>query len=290
MAACPLSSLAGTKTVLDKAYSSAWKGARAVSYVVPSAAELKTMQRLFVRLLKGEPASRMATDLRALGWTVSTEKTGDLTWTIVAEAGDQRQGRGLYAFSNKGRHAMQAPHVPSDKLTGQILLRYAEDAQDAQHAENADDVSPRALAWNTVPRRTADLADLDESYLIAFSRAFAQVYPAQKIFQLHGFDVKRRRSAVAAQSSVIVSSSHRNPPQQLKSAVHCMQQKIEKRTRLYGVDVSELGGTQNSVAHALRKEAYHGFVHVEMDLPLRERLADEPAQRRKLLACLGSEQ
>jgi len=272
-AACP--AWAGGEQSLDKLYTDAWKDAKAVAYVAPASGELAAMQRLFARLLKGEPASAVATELRMLGWNVYAQSAGGVTWTVVTEARNQRRGRGLYAFSSGGRHAMQAPHVPSDELTGRILLRYA------------DDGLPRALAWNTVPRKTADLAHLDGTYLIAFSRAFAQVYPSEKIVQLHGFDTRRRHSAAGAQSSAIVSAAHSHPPFQLKSAVRCMQQKIEKHTRLYGVDVRELGGTTNSVARALRTEGYEGFIHVELDLSLREQLADMPARRAALLDCLG---
>lgn len=281
MIACPLIVSANEGKMLDKIYANAWRGAKSVPYIAPPANELKTMQQLFVRLLKGEPVSKIARELQALGWTVSTHKQGSVTWTIVAEADDQRRGRGLYAFSSKGRHALQAPHVPSDKFTGQLLLRYAEDAA------QADEESPRALAWNTVPRTTADLADLDGSYLIAFSRAFAQTYPSEKILQLHGFDFKRRRSMAGAMSSAIVSPSHRHPSSSLKSAVNCMQQHLEKHTHLYGVDVRELGGTENSVARALRSDGYAGFIHVEMDLPMRQSLVNDQSKRQTMLACLG---
>lgn len=274
-AACPVAAWAGGEKMLDRIYANAWRDAKAVAYVAPSASELAAMRKVFVRLLKGETASAVAADLHALGWDVFTKSAAGVTWTVVAEASGQRRGRGLYAFSRTGRHALQAPHVPSDALTGRILLRYA------------DDGLPRALAWNTLPRRTADLAHLDGTYLIAFSRAFAQVYPSELIVQLHGFDVRRRRSAAGAQSSAIVSAAHGNPPSELKSAVRCMQQKIEKHTRLYGVDVRELGGRTNSVARALHSDAYEGFIHVELNQPLRKQLADVPARRRALLDCLG---
>ena len=105
--------------------------------------------------------------------------------------------------------------------------------------------------------------------------------------QLHGFDFQRRRSFAGVESGAIVSATRKNPPPELKLAVKHMQQKIEKRTRLYGVDVRELGGTKNSVARALRNDGYQGFVHIEMELALREQLADLPAKRRALLDCFG---
>ncbi|HVL76801.1 MAG TPA: hypothetical protein VM406_12360 [Noviherbaspirillum sp.] len=233
------------------------------------------MEKLFVRLLQGERTAQIDTALRALGWAMRTQADGAVTWTVVAEADTRREGRGLFAFSSHGRHAIQAPHVPTDALTGQILLGYGRDAL------------PRALAWNTVPRRTADMARLDDTPLVAFSRAFAQVHPQEKILQLHGFDVANRRSGAGATSSAIVSAGHRRPSPALVSAVTCMQKRIDQRARLYGNDVHELGGTQNSVARTLLASGHAGFIHVELDMPLRRSLVDDAARRRVLLECLG---
>jgi len=277
-AALPIASTGGTGNLLEQAFSRAWKNARSVDYAPPSVEEVKATQQLFKRLLQGEKAGRLRDEFAALGWKLSQGTAGGATWTIVAEEDSGRTGRGLYAFSNGGRHALQAPHVPSDTMTGDILLRYAEDGL------------PRALAWNTVPRRSADLAHLERSYLIAFSRAFAEVYPAETIFQFHGFDAWKRRSFDGAQSSAIVSPGHRHAGPELQSAVKCMQKHVDARSRLYGSDVHELGGVTNSVARALQRDGHDLFVHVEMDLPLRARLAGDPALRRDFLACYGGKQ
>ncbi|WP_181373095.1 hypothetical protein [Massilia glaciei] len=261
--------------MLEDSLASAWKGEGTVGYGAPSRADLDAMEGVFVRLLRGVRGAALAREALALGWSVRTERRGAVAWTVVAELRDRRGGRGLYAFADRGRHALQAPHVPSDKLTGQILLEYASDGL------------PRALAWNTVTRGRADLAHLDGTYLIAFSRAFARVFPAEKIVQLHGFDAGRRRTTEAADSAAIVSAARRDPPAELKSATRCMRCKVHPQTRLYGVDVLELGGTTNSVAAALRAAGYGGFVHLEMDLPLRQALAGDAGKRRALLACVG---
>ncbi|HEY4542740.1 MAG TPA: hypothetical protein VIG66_10255 [Noviherbaspirillum sp.] len=283
IAAMPCMALAASSSssaTLEQIYERAWKRASRVDYVVPEAEELAATERLFARLMRGQQRSSTIAELRERGWSVHTQRMGEATWTIVSEAADQRSGRGLYAISDRGRHALQAPHVPSDARTGEILLAYAADTGGA---------SPRALAWNTVHRKNADLARLPDTYLVAFSRAFARVFPDERILQLHGFDASKRRSAAGAYSSAIVSSGHAYPSSALKSSVKCMQQGIEKRTRLYGVDVSELGATRNPVAHALEADGYHGFVHVELDPKMRKRLATDAAQRKKLLACLGGD-
>jgi len=278
-AALPLMTHAATD-LLANAYANAWpNNAVTAGYVAPSAAQLGAAQALFVRLLQGKTSAGVAEQARALGWELHSQAYAGGMLSVLTEAGRLHRaspGHGLYAFFSGGRHALQAPHVPTDGLTGDILLRYAGDGL------------PRALAWNTVPRNVADLAHLNRSYLIAFSLAFVQVYPREKIVQLHGFDAGRRRTAAAAASGAIVSAGHNRPSAQLAAAVHCMREQVEPKTRLFGADVSELGGTTNTVAQALRAMRYDLFVHVEMALPLRKRLLVDGAQRRALLNCLDA--
>lgn len=276
-AALPVVANAGADLV-EMAYAKAWPNAGAsagAGYLAPTAAQLAAAQALFVQLLQGKTSAAVAEQARALGWELHSQAREGGVLSVVAEARRQRGGQGLYAFFSGGRHALQAPHVPTDGLTGDILLRYAGDGL------------PRALAWNTVPRKVADLAHLDGTYLIAFSLAFAQVYPREKIVQLHGFDADRRRTASAADSGAIVSAGHDRPSAELAAAVRCMRQRVESQTRLFGADVRELGGTTNTVAKALRETRYDLFVHVEMALPVRKRLLVDAAQRRALLECLG---
>ena len=276
--ALSMTSALGATGLLEQAYAQAWGKTSTVAYAAPSVAELAVTQDLFTRLLRGEPADSLAGQARAGGWQLRSERRADGVVIVVSDIPGTARGRGLYAFFSNGRHALQAPHVPSDGLTGEILLRYAADGL------------PRAMAWNTVPRSRVDLAHLDGTDLIAFTRAFVQSHPRDKILQLHGYDSGRRRSASAAESGAIVSATHTNPSRELRSAVRCLREKVEPGAKLYGVDVNELGGTTNSVARAVRTGGWDQFVHVEMALPLRERLLSDHAQRAALFTCLVGQQ
>ena len=266
---------ASPPAVLEQAYAQAWSPAQPTEFGAPSAEELAATREMFVRLLRGEGAAALARQARMGGWTLRTGNQAGVTLTVVSEPPDNARGRGLYAFFSRGRHALQAPHVPTDGLTGEILLRFGADGL------------PRALAWNTVPRSSADLAHLENTDFVTFALAFAQVHPGEKIMQLHGFDTARRKSGAAAQSGAIVSAAHANPSRELRLAVQCLRGKVEPNTTLYGVDVRELGGTTNSIGRALRAGGHDNFIHVEMALALRKRLMTDAGQRSAWFSCLG---
>lgn len=266
---------AGNETPMEQSFSRAWRRASNVDYVAPDKHDVDKMRTLFIRLLNNERGDEIKTELKNLGWSVRMQTAGSIAWTVIAEADNQRSGRGFYAFASRGTHALQAPHVPTDGMTGEILLRYAGDAL------------PRALAWNTVPRTKADLAHLETTYLLAFSLAYAEVYPHEKIIQLHGFDSGRRRTQAAAESNAIISATHQRPSSALRTAAQCLKAQFDPNTRLYGEDVNELGGTTNSIAQALRRRGFEGFVHVELSKPLRQALADDEKKRQALFDCLG---
>lgn len=272
-----VTAMSSPEPLLTQAYSQVWKDPVLTRYQPAQAAELEASEDLFVRLLQGQDPALLGSLAHKGGWVLRSERGAGRSVVVVSELPSGRRGRGLYAFFDQGRHALQAPHVPSDKLTGEILLRFSEDSR------------PRALAWNSVPRSVADLAHLDGTDFIAFSRAFARVKPGEKIIQFHGFDSDRRKTSAAAVSAAIVSAGHSKPARELREAVRCMNAKVDSATRLYGVDVNELGGTTNNVFHALRVMGYEHFIHLEINLPLREQLLVDAKKRNALFSCLGGQ-
>lgn len=268
-------SAAPAEGLVPMAFAAVWKKASTVSYQAPSANDAEAAKGLFERLIKGERGDALRREAAQLGWEMRSEKKAGIDWTVLVEPASERAGRGMYAFSDKGRHALQAPHVPSDGLTGDILVRFAGDGL------------PRALAWNTVHRKEADLAHLDYTYFNAFALAYAKAFPNEKILQLHGFDSDRRKSGAGADSAAIVSATTDRPSAAFREAVSCLKKRVAENTRLYGVDVRELGGTTNSGAKSLRQAGYAGFIHIELDRDLRERLLSVAADRQAFFECLG---
>lgn len=274
LAVSTLSAHAGTASLADS-LREAWRGAAEIRDLPPADdPDWVRTQRLFAALLAGDCGATVEREAATLGWTLRRQAGDGQQWCVLMEQPGHRSGRGLYAFADRGRHVLQAPHVPSDRHTGEIAALLGAEGQ------------PRAIAWNTVPRAEADLAHLPSTALLAFSRAVAAAFPGERIVQLHGFDAGRRRSAKAADSGAIVSAARRPPGAAQRAVAACMRRSVAPDTRLYGDDVQELGGTTNSIAQALFGSGYMNFVHLEMALPLREALLASGEQRAALLDCL----
>jgi len=253
-------------------------------YRQPAPAELQHAERLFRQTLEGAPIAQLQGGWQTLGFNLQTVFENGSTFYVLAEAEDLRYGRGFYLFqpSPQLAVALQATHRFRDFHTGKLVLSLA------AHYRVA------AAAWNTVPRSfkqngrqaEADVAHLSNSYFLAFSRAFAAVYKTGYLMQVHGF-AKRKRSTIAgAQADVIISSGSQAPSSAVLAASYCLKHMIPGVVHLYPQDVSELGGTMNTVGQALRQMGHDGFIHLELSKPMRERMLDQATLRHPILACL----
>ncbi len=250
------------------------------TYLAPNSAELLYVEKLFTRLLQNHRDAKV----RALAASL------DLEWIELApgrlllrERKDARYGRGIYAFrEDGGAIALQAPHSRSDRSTGSIAARLIAERRFA------------AAAWNSLPRREknkvpgsgADLAHLDDTWMMAFSRAFAGVYPEGRIVQLHGYSAAKRRTARARELDAIVSAGHVRPSLAATDITHCLQDRGVAAAGLYPIEVRELGGTTNRIGQALRAAGFFGFVHLEMSKSLRSSLLEHADRRKAFGRCL----
>ncbi|PIX01067.1 MAG: hypothetical protein COZ79_08885, partial [Hydrogenophilales bacterium CG_4_8_14_3_um_filter_62_83] len=221
-------------------------------FVQPAAAEVARAQALFLRLMQGERGEVLGKAWSDLGFALVNDTEQGLTW--LQERPEARRGRGFFVFRPDGADALQMPHAFNDAMTGQIGIALFRRGRFG------------AAAWNTVPRDfvadgrrvDADMAHLDDSY-------------------------------AARKAAAILSDGSRTPAAALHRLATCIAAKTGARVLTYPEDVRELGATTNTVAAALRREGFVGFVHIEMSRPLRTDLAHSPAQQRKLLSCLEGE-
>ncbi len=240
-----------------------------------TAAASKPVEDLFAAILAGAPSAAGMADRLDMELVPAA---GGLQ--LLREPDSARYGRGVYAFRQDGDPVpvlLQAPHARSDRHTGALSALLME-----AHAL-------RALAVNTAPRRISpdsDLAHQAESWMMALTRAFARAYPDAAIIQLHGFAVAKRSTPAGRDAAYIVSPGHLDDSLTATGFAQCLRAGVDGPVRLYPHDVTELGGTTNSMARWLRGAGHMGFVHVEIADGPRAALRAGAAARREFGACL----
>lgn len=184
------------------------------------------------------------------------------------------QGAYLFAMNNPLKFVIQAPHQYFDLSTGRLALQIFLEQ------------NLRAVALNTVHRHQTDQSDLAHQTQSLFS-AFAEALPYQNseryLLQIHGFSKKHRRTAAGKEADIIISNGSRSPSPFLVNAKARMSQNTAFKTYLYGIDIDELGGTQNSSLASLANiNQQHHFIHLELSSATRKHLKSSHAQRSAL--------
>lgn len=258
---------------------------RCDAYSPATAQQLQQAETAFVNLLEN-PAprvSKVAPAWQQLGFGITQLAAGDTSWLVLRESPGHCRGQGLYLL-RQGVAAgllLQVPHGYFDRHTDDIAAGLLQ-------------APVRAIALNTVPRRytqqgmkvDADLAHRTDSLFTALTRAFAQVYPAGRLLQLHGFSPAKRKTAAGHSAAVIVSAGTAWPTPASTAVAACLQSLLDNPVRLYPRDVRELGATTNVQGQLLRGLAHNGFVHVEMSSRLRQRLRSDGQLRDGFASCL----
>jgi hypothetical protein len=249
----------------------------------PPVVELERVEKLFLALARGEAAAALEKDAAALDLELVRSVSPD-AW-VVREKDSARRGRGLFAFRDspqKHQDVLQVPHSFKDEMTREIGLALFAEGRFA------------AAAWNTVPRHyndngqriDADMAHLEHTYFMAFTRALAQTHASGTVLQIHGFDQGKRKSTAAADADLILSAGHENPPEHLRRKWRCLAGQFGAKVALFPETARELGGTTNAQVALLKTMGLNNFIHAEMSRSLRETLRDNSQARAQVLGCL----
>lgn len=113
--------------------------------------------------------------------------------------------------------------------------------------------------------------------------AFQKRHAKSKIFQIHGFSAKKRRTNTAKQADFIVSQG-RTGDFTKRQLSHCLK-KLSPASFYYPEQVRELGGTKN-VLHSIGLTSF-SFIHIEISKTMRERLISEPKLMSQFSVCLN---
>ncbi|KZN49211.1 hypothetical protein [Pseudoalteromonas luteoviolacea] len=117
---------------------------------------------------------------------------------------------------------------------------------------------------------------------VAAVKAFHHRYPNGLIYQLHGFNQKKRKTTQGKNADFILSQGRSYNAKLLKIQTCLLA--LSKHTYIYQKDVFELGGTKN-VLHKIGL-APHRFIHIEISKPMRKRLKSHPVSMEQFNLCL----
>ncbi|MBE0378257.1 hypothetical protein PPRY_a0912 [Pseudoalteromonas prydzensis ACAM 620] len=170
-----------------------------------------------------------------------------------------------------------APHRFYDKHTYAIALALLGDCQ--------------VFLANTVHRHTSthdgqksDLGKYRYSVTNAFIETYASMVERVMIYQIHGFDAKKRHTQQARSSDVIISQGSKPATAQLQRISQCLTQKLKLTSRVYPLEVTELGGTKNILNQIALKNSE--FFHIELSYTLRTQLVQQPNLMSQFKTCI----
>ncbi|MBC7531265.1 MAG: hypothetical protein H7318_06775 [Oligoflexus sp.] len=185
--------------------------------------------------------------------------------------GAKQSNLGSYRISTgtgvSGIH-LQTPHGESDLQTRKIgeLLCIEQ--------------SYESCATNTWHRRSFDFAHETISPFQTFTRAIVSKDPKALIVQLHGFEGGKRRGVREQNAKMILSIG--SDSALLQAALKALHLDQDPSILVYGEGTRDLGAMRNAQRQLISSVGKGHFLHIEMSLPLRERLASDRKEREQL--------
>ncbi|MDB4766409.1 hypothetical protein OAG71_01840, partial [bacterium] len=209
-----------------------------------------------------------------LHWQVKRSPTE--SFFIIRELENHRHGRGVYAFRINAKNpiALQAPHRFSDLMTGTISVKLF-----SEH-------SISAIALNTVHRKEIDLSHTKLHYINAFTSAIIKAQHDIAIIQLHGF-TNEGKTGAAQFAQAIISDTTKFPGRSARqTALEFKTIFGQDHTRLFPVDVQQLGGTTNRQAQIAHNLGCPDFLHIELNHEFRLQLKRDASVRDSFFASI----
>jgi len=195
---------------------------------------------------------------------------------VLRESTGHAHGRGIYVFrtGTDSRVVLQAPHRFNDLLTGAISIRLFTEQEIS------------AIALNTIHRKVIDLSHTKLHYINAFTAAVLRANDSASILQVHGF-TQEGKSGAAKASQIIVSDTTKFPGRIARqTAIEFKTTFGADHTRLFPIEVKELGGTTNRQSKVAQNLGSPNFLHLELSHSFRSELNDDASVREKFFASI----
>lgn len=265
-----------------------WPEYRALS--MAERGELERVLPLFYATLEegGAFSEEVRAGLARAGLRLSLLERGGEKLVLLHEHGPNWRGGGGYLFRRGGvklgarggepiaEVIVQAPHSFHDHLTGEIGLDVFEESV------------ARGFFYNTIHRyrsrrgektrdevHPADMARSDGSVFQVMSEHYLTDIEGGAVLQLHGF--KSRKLARQGIDAVVSGGEESGATALSERVAQALGKRVgARRVALYPRDTDSFGALTNVLGGWCVQHAPGRFVHVEMDLALRERIAREP--------------
>jgi hypothetical protein len=236
---------------------------RPATFVQPSHDEIERFERLLLATIRQSKSRVELTQAWSVeGWQLHHWEANGDSFLAICEQGKHRRGRGFFAFrvDSESKLVLQAPHRFYDSGSGTIVREIF-----VEH-------DCRAAAWNTIHRKQFDLAHRKHHFINAFTRVMIAIEPEPVIAQLHGF-ANEKQSGSARTAELIVSDATKFPGRLARATTIRLKENFgSEAVRLYPLEVKHLGGTKNQQASVVRSLGCVGFLHLELNKDLREKL------------------
>ena len=196
------------------------------------------------------------------------------TFFSIRETENHRHGRGVYAFRIDAEKliALQAPHRFNDLMTGTISKKLF-----CEH-------SIFAIALNTAHRKEIDLSHTKLHHINAFTSAIIKAQRDIAIVQLHGF-TNQNKTGAAKFAQAIISDTTKFPGRSARqTALEFKTTFGQDHTRLFPIDVKQLGGTTNRQAQTAHNLGCPDFLHIELNRQFRLQLKQDASVRDSFFA------
>ncbi len=275
--------------LLAESLSEYWQNARSDRFVAPSGEDLKTAERLFRRIFRGERSPVLRQAWKKLGFELTGTRHNDVPVLILREFGKSTsrknfKGLGFFAFAadRTSSTVLQVPHSFNEPGTGDIAIQLLADG------------NFRAAAWNTAPAATPTHPQLrperfsipPADYITAFTRALLSAFPDPSVVQLHGFDPEEMYTPSAQNSHIIVSGYGKTGNTATGRLGRCLKGRLDNIVRIFPTEVKEMGATINRIGKLMVENNSQGFVHLAMNKGFRQELRSDPEVRQNLFSCL----
>lgn len=247
-----------------------------------SAWERDRLSALFSQAWRNQAARVDPFALQQTGYFATPQEAPAGPYVVFREKSERLEGRGYYFLRTGGQKPilLQAPHSHDDLFTGGIVSYLFRQFPFAGAGFNS--LSRWAVDDDA---RYGDLARRTDTVFTGFAETFLANHAGGAVLQIHGFDSEKRGEESFATADVVVSEGTAAPSRRIRGYAACFDRLLPGRTLVYPVDTNELGGTRNATGKIVHERGGY-FLHVELSLKLRRRLASDADLAEGFAGCL----